>query len=105
MWFKYPIIVLLFLVATLLQTSFLPYFSVMGNILNLVFILFFILIFFTCLQKTKKSHTDDNGIFISIIAGFILDALSPFYFGVSIVALLIIYFGIKTVFYFLKERQ
>src|SRR3989344_5017254 len=98
MWFNYPIIVLFFYILSLLQISFLPHFSILGITPNLVFILFFILIFF---GKPDEYH---QGIFFAFIAGFILDAFSPFYFGLSILSLLAIYFFMKLAIYFLKER-
>ncbi len=99
MFLKYPIIVLLFLILAILQVSFLVHFSIIGITPNLVFILFFILIFFSCLQGNEYHQ----GIFYAIIAGIILDVLSSFSFGYSAVSLLLIYLLIKIVIYFLKE--
>lgn len=121
MWLKYPIIIFVFFTLVLMQNSFLPYFSVEGVIPNVVFILFFILIFFEKRNEYYEEHRiplfivklwQSEGLFTSVIAGFFLDLLSPSYllggrqfFGMSIISLLIIYFLTKTVVYFLIEKQ
>ncbi len=99
MWLKFLILILLFFILALIQNSFLPHFNIMGNSPNLIFILFFILIFF------EKDNRYYEGILFSIIAGFILDVLSGSYFGDAIISLLLVYILIKIVIYFLKERQ
>lgn len=116
MWLKYPIIIFLFFVLFLLQNSFLPYFNVVGAVPNLIFILFFILTFF---EKPNDYYKEDQsflldsklwrteGFFTVIIAGFFLDIFSPptdgFYFGLSMIALLIIYLIIKIIMHFLRD--
>ncbi len=99
MWLKFPLIVLLFLCIGLLQASFLPYFNVVGVVPNLVFVMFFILVFF------QKENAYYEGIFLVVTAGFFLDVFSPFYFGATIMAFLVAYLAIKAMIYFLKERQ
>ena len=101
MWFKYPIIILSFFIAALLQVSFVSYFNIMGLVPNLIFILFFILFFFS-----KK----EESFFISLIAGFFLDIISPSYllfsrqiFGISVIALSLVYFFQKLIIYFFKK--
>ena len=74
-----------FFFAAILQSSFFPYFSIAGATPNLIFILFFLVMFFT----DKKTHVP--GFFAIVSAGFFLDVLSPFYFGTSMLALFIIY--------------
>lgn len=96
MWLRYLIITLLFFVFALLQASFLPYFNIFGANLNIVFILFFILIFF---NKNRE------GFFIAIIAGIFLDLFLPLYFGLSIISLLLIYSLKEITIYFLKDSQ
>lgn len=84
MWKKALIIVILFYLLALLQNSFFTYFSVFGAIPNLVFILFFLLVFFT-----KKNHPYQI-LFLVLSAGFFLDIFSHNYFGKYIILLLII---------------
>ena len=98
MWFKYPIIILTLFVAALLQISFLPYFNVMGYFPNMIFIIFFTLIFF----EAKKEY--DLGFVVSLAAGFFLDIILPSYFGISIISLLIVYSFKKIAMHFLKEN-
>ena len=99
LWVKFLIIALLFFFFSIFQNSFLPYFNIMGTSLNLVFILFFILIFF----EDKYEYV--QGFFLAIIAGFFLDTFLPFYFGIAIGSLLLIYFLKKLITHFLKESQ
>jgi len=91
---KYSIVTLLFFVLFLFQNSFLPFFNIVGQIPNLVFILFYLLLFF---DKNEESF------FWSIFAGFLLDVFSPYYLGISIISLLIIYLAKKLLNYFLKD--
>ncbi len=85
--------------SAILQSSFFPSLSILGNIPNLVFILFFIIIFF----EGKNDY--DLGFWSAIIAGFFLDNLILSYFGVAIVSLLVIYFLEKLTMHFIKEQQ
>lgn len=93
---KYIITALLFFVLSIVQSSFLPFFSVIGQVPNLVFILFYLILFF-----------DNRGesFFWAIIAGFLLDVFMPSYFGISIISLLVIYLLKKILDYFLKDIQ
>ena len=76
---KYTITTILFFVLSLIQSSFLPFFSIVGQIPNLVFILFYVILFF-----------DNRGesFFWAILVGFLLDVFMPSYFGISIISLL-----------------
>lgn len=110
MWFKYLIIIVLFWFFAVLQNSFLPYFSIMGQIPNFVFILFFLLVFFDtfshkALAGQRKLNEYYQGFFAIIIAGFFLDVFLPLSFGFSIIALLIIYLFVKIVNYFFQKSQ
>ena len=96
MWFKYLLITLIFYIFTLLQISFLPYVTMINLMPNFIFTLFFILIFFD--EKNERFFT-------ALIAGFFLDLLLPFYFGVSIISILVIYFLHKLINYFFKKDQ
>lgn len=83
MWFKHLAIILLFYFFAILQNSFLVHFNIFGIVPNLVLVLCFLLIFFS------------ENYFYALIAGFFLDIFSHFYFGISIISLLIAMFLIK----------
>jgi len=88
-WQKVLITVFLFYIFALLQNSFFSYFSVFGAVPNLVFILFFLLVFFA------KKNQLYQVLFPAICAGFFLDMFSYSYFGKYIILLLIIAILIK----------
>ena len=92
-------VILLFFILALVQASFLPYFSIMGASVNLVFILFFTLVFFENPGELSQS------IFFAAIAGFFLDIASPFYFGYAMVSLVLVYFFVKMAGYFLRQSH
>jgi rod shape-determining protein MreD len=96
MWLKYFLITLLFFIFALLQISFLPYVSMADAMPNMIFVLFFILIFFS-----RK----EPGVFTTVMAGFFLDLLLPSYFGISIIALLMIYFFQAAADHFFRKDQ
>lgn len=85
MWFKPVIIFFLFYFFALLQNSFLVHFGFYGISPNLIFILFFTLIYFS-----KKNNL--QLIYFAIFAGFFLDIFSGAYFGISVILLAIIGF-------------
>ena len=99
MWLRLSIIFLLFIFLGILQTSFLVHFNIIGANLNLIFILFYLIVFF------ERSQKYIQGIFSAIVAGFFLDALSSFYFGISFIYLLIITFIIKYILHLLKKKR
>lgn len=84
MWLKYLITIILFYFFAVLDNSLFAHFGLFGVVPNLVFILFYFLIFF----EQKNNYYEI--IFYSTIAGFFLDLFSPIYFGTSIVAMIII---------------
>src|SRR3989344_5184309 len=96
---KIPIIIVLFFIFTLLQAGFLAYFAIAGQMINLIFILFFVLIFFL------KPDDYIQGFLISTAAGFFLDLLLPSYFGISIFILLLIFFIQEASLHFLRQGQ
>lgn len=98
MWLKYAIITMLLYFLSIFQNGFLPHFNIMGAFPNLIFIVFFILIFF-------ESKSQLEGFFIAIIAGFFLDIFLSSDFGVSIILLLLIYFFANTTKHFLRDGQ
>jgi len=97
MWISYIFLIPLFCIFALLQNSILAYFNIFGAYPNLVFVLFFTLIFF------EGRDERDTGFWFAIIAGFSLDIFSSSYFGLSVISLAIIYFSKKFSKYFLKE--
>lgn len=99
MWLKYPIIALSFFLLALIQNSFLAHVSIFGITPNLVFILFFLLLFFESIGEYTV------GIFSVVVAGFLLDVFLPFYFGANILSLLVVYVLFKITARFLKEMQ
>lgn len=98
---KYLVITLLFYFFAVLQNSFFVHFNILGIAPNFVFILFFILIFFSS-HKGLYSWED---LFYSVIAGFLLDVFYYSYFGVSFVLLSIIVVIIKKLLSSLKQRK
>jgi rod shape-determining protein MreD len=103
MWKKVLIIILIFYLFALLQSSFLVHFNPYGITLNLVFILFSLLVFF----EGPKGHPGNSSqiLFLSVTAGFFLDIFSYTYIGPSIVAFIIIGFLLKKTQSLLKNRE
>lgn len=89
MWKKELLVVFLFFIFITLQNSFLAHFSLPGAVLNLVFILFFTLVFF--IPKGKEYQLT----YLSAIAGILLDISSFTYLGPSIIMLLFVGFLLK----------
>jgi len=89
MWQKPLFIIILFYLFILLQNSFFVHYSLFGATPNLVFILFFLLAFFV------KKDRNYQIIYLSAIAGILLDISSYAYLGVSIVVLMAIGFMLK----------
>ncbi|MCX6719660.1 MAG: rod shape-determining protein MreD [Candidatus Staskawiczbacteria bacterium] len=102
MWPKYLVIFLLFYLFAMLQNSFFAHFNLFGAVPNIVFILFFVLVFY-CTRGRSTSGLEIS--FYAISAGLFLDFLSSTYFGVSIILLLIIGFFAKTAQSFLQEKR
>jgi len=59
---------------TILQTSFLIYFSIFGLVLNLVFI-------FVILLNSFERIEDNTGMLAALLGGFFLDVFSSRFFG------------------------
>ena len=97
MWFKYFTLILLFCLIAILQSSIMIYFSILGFIPNIIFILFLVIIFF------EEKNEYDLGFWSLVIAGFFMDILLPYFFGISLITLLIIYILEKFALHFLKE--
>lgn len=93
MWLKFLLLFLLFGFLGILQNSFLAQF----NAVNLIFILFFLVIFFF--------NQWEDILFSAVIAGFFLDIFSSSYFGVVTVFLLIIAFISKKILALLKVKR
>lgn len=101
MWLKLLIITLLFYFLGLVQNSFFVHFNILGAVPNFIFILFFILIFFS---PSEKIYSWEN-LFYSFAAGFFLDIFSGSYFGVSFALLSAISIIIKKTFNSLKQKK
>ena len=99
MWIKYLLIIILFYLFAILQTSFFIYFTLFGSVPNLIFILFFILIFFS----NKNSYY--SAIFFAILAGLFLDIFSVSNLGISIIVLTAIGLIVKKILSLLKEQN
>lgn len=102
MWYKYIIIALLFYLFALLQNSFFSAFSLMGAGPNLVFLLFFELVFFS--GKNWKDFIWD-AVFYSIAAGIFLDIFSSSHIGASIILFFAVGFLIKKIQSALNEKE
>lgn len=103
MWLRLLILFLLFGFLGILQTSFLAHFNIiMGSTPNLVFILFFLVVFFSARSGPALGWED---ILYSVIAGLFLDIFLFSYFGGAIVSLLIIAFILKRLLFLLKKTR
>lgn len=96
---RFLIIIVLFYFFAILQNSFFAHFCVLGAGPNLVFILFFTLIFFA---DPKKHYYI---VFYAVCAGLFLDIFLYSYFGVSIILLLLIGFLVKRAQGILSEKK
>jgi rod shape-determining protein MreD len=99
MWAKYLILIILFYLLAVLQSSFFVHFNLFGAIPNLVLLLFFLATFFS-----ERSNYYETA-FYATTAGFFLDIFSPSTFGVSIILLLLLGFFIKKAQDLLKEKN
>jgi len=98
MWKKILFIIFIFFVFALLQNSFFTHFNLFGASPNLIFILFFLMVFFG-----KKNYPV---IFVAITAGIFLDIFSyTYYIGSSIVLLVVIGLLLKKTQLLLKNRE
>jgi len=95
-WFKYPLIIVSLWLLSLAQHSFVSFVNIGVSTPDLVFILFFLLIFF---DKTGQ------GVFTAVIAGLFSDVFLPSYFGISIVSLFFLYFLGQLINYFFEKRR
>lgn len=107
MWLKYPVLFLAFFIMAVIQNNFLPYFAIMGAIPNLIFILFFTVIFF---QNNDKIYSWQNifsfeNIFIIAAAEFFLDVFSNHYFGFYAISLIVVYIFINFSNHFFRDQE
>ena len=89
-WLKILIIIALFYFFALLQSSFFAHFRLFGEIPNLVFIFFFLIVFFS-------EKIDVEVVFYGITAGFFLDIFTNVYFGLSMVLMIFIAYIAKKI--------
>ena len=94
---KLLVIIFLFYFFALLQNSFLIHFDLFGAVPNLVFILFFLLVFFEKKDKAGQSYNNYMVLSIAIIAGTFSDIFSYIYLGISIIILIIIGITLKNI--------
>lgn len=99
MWLKNLIALILFYFFAVLQNSFFVHFTLLRVTPNLVFILFFLLVFF---EGKKLSPTI---IFYSVSAGFFLDIFSYTRLGISLFLLVALGLFIKIAQSFLKQGK
>jgi hypothetical protein len=97
MWTKYFFIAAGLLLALVLQMGLFAHLAVFGGVPNLVFVIFFLVIFF------EPANTYFEGILAVLMAGFLLDATGPLPFGPSLITLAVIYGVIKTIRHFVSD--
>jgi rod shape-determining protein MreD len=102
MWLKLSITLLFFYVFAVAQTSFFLHFNIWGIGPDFIFILFFILIFFSAADKKNLSW---ENLLYSVVAGFFLDISSYSYFGISIFLLIVIVFLCNKALQSLNKRK
>ena len=84
MWKKISIIIILFCLFAVLQSSFFVNFNLFGAVPNLIFVLFFTLCF---LDKNRSYYYI---LFMALFGGFLLDIFSYSYLGPSVIILIIL---------------
>lgn len=104
MWKKTLLVIFLFLIFTLLQNSFLTHYNLFGANPNLVFILYFVLIF---THKNEEIYFKNSYyiVLLSLLAGFLLDVYSYTYIGPSIIAFIVIGLLLKKIQTMLKNQN
>jgi len=106
MWKKILSIIALSYFFVLLQNSFFVHFNLIGAVPNLVFILFFLIIFFLGDKPSGSGLASGwNIIILAMITGFFLDIFSYTYIGPSIVILMAIGFLLKKIKILLSDRE
>ncbi len=105
MWKKFLLIVILFYLFALLQNSFFTHFSLFGTTPNLVFILFFLLVFLAKKDPPARTGSYYQILFFSITAGFLLDIFTYKYIGLSIIYLIIIAVLLKKIQSLLQDSS
>jgi len=96
-WIKYLIVVLIFYLFAILQSSFFAHFNLFGAVPNLVFIFFILLVFF------ERKRNIAAFVFYSVAAGIFLDISSSSILGISVVFLLIVGSLLKIARSFFRE--
>lgn len=98
-YIRYGLVGVLFFAATLVQSSVVPFFSIKGAVPQLLFVLFFLALFF------KHSPAVPLGILLVAVAGFFMDVISPFPFGISMGALGLVYAFYLVINTFIERGQ
>jgi len=100
----------------LLQINFLPFFTILGALPNVILTLFILSIFFGYSSRKMQKKSYAEGFFFAVFAGFFLDVFSDRPFGISMGVLLLVFVlhllavnffqdtqGKNTLFYFSLE--
>jgi len=103
MWLKLVVLFLLFVFLATFQISFLVHFNIAGTTPNLIFILFFLIVFFS--GRSKSTMNFKNIFLPSVFAGLFLDIFYFPYFGLAIVLLLVMAYILKYVLFLLKKTR
>lgn len=92
MQLKFVAIFFLLYFFAILQSSFFTYFRLFGALPDLVFCLFFVFVFFS---DQNSPILGWEQVFVSVSAGFFLDAISPDIFGKNIAIMVLVAFLLK----------
>jgi len=103
MLLKYFLFFFLFGFLGIFQSSFSALFNIMGATVNFIFILFFLIVFFS--GQSKVSFDWKIVFFSAVTAGFFSDVFLCTYFGTTTVFLLIIAFIFKKLISLLKGKR
>lgn len=93
---KWPILIAVIVLLSIVQTSFLHIFELLRLYLNIILILIVLIVFTIGYRR---------GIFIAIVAGLTLDLFSPFLYGTITIALIVPIFIIYLLFKKLLARK
>lgn len=102
MWLKHIIVFILLYFFALLQNSFFAHYKFFGIVPNLVFSLFFLIVFFS---ERSRQVFNWQIVFYALVAGLLMDIFTSSYLGVSVILLILIGFLLKITQALLKEDK